>query len=308
MELKQLRYFIRVADLGGFSKAALSLSISQPALSKKLRQLELELRRDLLSRNGRGVTLTDEGIVFLEHARIMLDQAERAKQELQDLTSPAGKVILACASGIGVAHVARIFGAFRERFPKASLEIIELKGWTVYEWLLHGRAEIGILHDAHPSSTMRIIPLRESELCLVSSKREKALRKGAPIPFKRLGKYPLILPGNPRAMRLELERAAEASGAMIDAAYQVEGTTNILELVNQGLGYTVMPRELVAQHHLAAKLQINPLSEPRLMSTLAVAVPAKRRLTFLAEQTVEIIRQAVGQGGKPREGKAARRS
>src|SRR4051812_31129670 len=102
MELKQLKYFIRVADLGGFSKAAISLAVSQPALSKKLRQLELELRRDLLLRNGRGVTLTDEGLIFLEHARIMLDQAERAKQEVEDLTgSPAGKVILACASGVG---------------------------------------------------------------------------------------------------------------------------------------------------------------------------------------------------------------
>ncbi len=295
MELKQLRYFVRVADLGGFSKAAISLSTSQPALSKKLRQLELELKRDLLLRNGRGVTLTDEGVVFLEHARIMLDQAERATQELEDLTSPAGKVILACASGIGAENVATIFSAFRIRFPKASLEIIELKDWTVCEWLLHGRAEIGILHDAHPTASMRTIPLRASELCLVSSKNDPLIQKGTAIPFKRLHEFPLILPGNPRAMRLTLERAAELSGVTINAASQVEGTTNILELVNQGFGYTVLPKETVLRHHFAPKLQVNPLSEPKLTSTLVVAMPAKRRLTYLAEQTVDFICKTLGQ-------------
>jgi LysR family nitrogen assimilation transcriptional regulator len=295
MELKQLRYFTRVADLGGFSKAALSLSISQPALSKKLRQLELELNCDLLIRNGRGVSLTHEGLIFLEHARIMLDQAERAKQELESTsTSPSGKIILACASNVGAPTFARIFAAFRKKFPAASLEIIEIKGWTVYEWLQHGRADIGILYDAQPISTMKIIPLRTSALCLVSPKSDARVKQVKSLPWSALNNYQLIFSGNPRAIKPTLKQASDDIATAINNAYQIEGTNTILELVRQGYGHTIMPKEMILDHELATKLTITPLSKPKLSSTLSIAVPDKRRLTNLCEQTIKIIKDTIG--------------
>jgi LysR family nitrogen assimilation transcriptional regulator len=82
MDLKQLEYFVRVAELGSFTKAALALDVAQPALSRQVRLLEVELRQNLLIRNGRGATPTDAGKLLLEHGRGILHQVERAREEL----------------------------------------------------------------------------------------------------------------------------------------------------------------------------------------------------------------------------------
>ena len=82
MDLKQIAYFVRVAELGSFTRASLTLAIAQPALSRQIRLLEVELRQNLLVRNGRGVTLTEAGRLMLEHGRGILHQVERAREDL----------------------------------------------------------------------------------------------------------------------------------------------------------------------------------------------------------------------------------
>ena len=79
MDLKQIEYFVRVAELGSFTRAAVVLNIAQPALSRQVRLLEVELRQNLLVRNGRGAIPTEAGKVLLEHGRGILHQVERAR-------------------------------------------------------------------------------------------------------------------------------------------------------------------------------------------------------------------------------------
>ena len=82
MDLKQIEYFVRVAELGSFTRAAVVLNIAQPALSRQVRLLEVELRQNLLVRNGRGAVPTEAGKLLLEHGRGILHQVERAREEL----------------------------------------------------------------------------------------------------------------------------------------------------------------------------------------------------------------------------------
>ncbi|MDO8284058.1 MAG: LysR family transcriptional regulator, partial [Rhodoferax sp.] len=93
MDLKQLEYFVRVAELGSFTRAAIALDIAQPALSRQVRLLEVELRQTLLTRNGRGALPTEAGKLLLAHGRGILHQVERAKEELGRVRgSLAGRV------------------------------------------------------------------------------------------------------------------------------------------------------------------------------------------------------------------------
>lgn len=85
MDLRQLEYFVRVAELGSFTRAAIELDIAQPALSRQVRQLEVELRQTLLLRNGRGALPTEAGKLLLEHGRGILHQVQRARDELDRL-------------------------------------------------------------------------------------------------------------------------------------------------------------------------------------------------------------------------------
>ena len=82
MDLKQLGYFVRVAELGSFTRAASALGVAQPALSRQVRLLEVELRQNLLVRNGRGATPTEAGHLLLAHGRGILHQVARAREEL----------------------------------------------------------------------------------------------------------------------------------------------------------------------------------------------------------------------------------
>ena len=82
MDLMQIEYFVRVAELGSFTRASVVLDIAQPALSRQVRLLEVELRQNLLMRNGRGATPTEAGKLLLEHGRGILHQVERAREEL----------------------------------------------------------------------------------------------------------------------------------------------------------------------------------------------------------------------------------
>ena len=98
MDLRQLDYFVHVAELGSFSRAASMLSIAQSALSHRVRQLEVELKQPLLYRNGRGVVPTDAGKRLLVHARGILMQVNRSREELEDLRgAPAGHADLGAA-------------------------------------------------------------------------------------------------------------------------------------------------------------------------------------------------------------------
>src|SRR5512141_1409765 len=95
MELKQLEYFVNVVDLGGFSRAARFLGVAQPAISRQVRSLEVELRQSLLLRNGRGATPTEAGKRLLEHARGILQQVDRARRDVDDAKgAPVGHVVV----------------------------------------------------------------------------------------------------------------------------------------------------------------------------------------------------------------------
>ena len=110
MDLKQLEYFVRVAELGSFTRAAIALDVAQPALSRQVRLLEVELRQNLLVRNGRGATPTEAGKLLLAHGRGILHQVERAREEL-------GRVRGALAGRVAIEEMPRIGGWFMVAGP-----------------------------------------------------------------------------------------------------------------------------------------------------------------------------------------------
>src|SRR3954464_9681768 len=126
MDLRQLDYFVHVADARSFSQAAELLSIAQPALSRQVRRLEIELRQALFRRTGRGVTLTAAGKRLLEHARGILEQVERARSDLEgSRDGDRGRVIVGMPPTVGRALSAKLVAQFRSQFPRANISIVE---------------------------------------------------------------------------------------------------------------------------------------------------------------------------------------
>ncbi len=297
MELRQLEYFVRVAELGSFTKASILLDVAQPALSKQVRRLEVELRQTLFNRNGRGIILTEEGALLLEHARGIVKQVESARHALSASTkSPVGKVVIATPPVTGTALTTGLITTFRQRFPRATLEIIEGKSRFIHEWLLTGRIDIGILYDPPASPLLEITPLMSHELSLFSLASRSLAAKGKPIQFRDLKKFPLILPGHPHSIRTLVETEAAKAGIKLNIVLEIDGASFILELVQRGHGYTILPDFSLQRSAYARKLQLNEIVGPRLKRTLKVAVSLERPVTRLAREAVKLITHNLGPG------------
>jgi LysR family nitrogen assimilation transcriptional regulator len=289
MDLRQLDYFVHVADARSFSKAAQLLSIAQPALSRQIRSLEVELRQALFLRNGRGVTLTPAGSRLLAHARGILEQVERARGELDESrTAPVGRVAIGVPPSVGRVLSGPLVSAFRGQFPRADISIAE--GLTVHilEWLTLGRIDVGIVYNPPASPNVELAPLLEQPLCLIAPEsREKRPPKS--VRLQDLPKYPLIIPSRPHTIRMLVESRLSALGLKPVIALEIDGIRAILDLVQRGHGHAVLPRHALIEAGAAAKLAAKPIVSPALRSVIMVATSAQRPLTRMARETIALL-------------------
>jgi LysR family nitrogen assimilation transcriptional regulator len=292
MDLRQLEYFVHVADARSFSRAAQILAIAQPALSRQIRSLEVELRQALFLRNGRGVTLTPAGTRLLAHARGILQQVESAKADLDESrTAPVGRVAVGLPPTVGRVLSGPLVAEFRSRFPRADISIVE--GLTVHilEWLSLGRVDVGLVYNPPPSPAVELRPLLEQPLCLIAPFGDRHAGRGNTVELRRLPEYPLIIPSRPHTIRMLVESRLAAVGAKPQIALEVDGIRAIVDLVQRGHGYAVLPRNALIEAGDDAKLVARPIVKPALKSVMAVATSAQRPLTRMAQEAVALLRE-----------------
>src|SRR6218665_2642684 len=170
MDLKQLEYFVRVAELGSFTRAAIALDVAQPALSRQVRLLEVELRQNLLTRNGRGATPTEAGKILLEHGRGILHQVQLAREELGAARgSLAGRVSIGLPPSLSRLITVPLTHAFREHLPQAQLTLTEGFSVLMNEGLRLGHLDMAVLYNPDRSAEQEMLSLHKEELVLISS-------------------------------------------------------------------------------------------------------------------------------------------
>jgi LysR family nitrogen assimilation transcriptional regulator len=300
MDLKELEYFVAVADAGGFSRAARTLGVAQPALSRQVRALEVELRQSLLLRNGRGATPTEAGKRLLAHARGILQQVDRARHEVAEVkAAPVGHVAIGLPPTLARLATAPLVRAFRQRFPRATVSILEGLSSTILEWVVVGRADIGLLYNPVPAPTVELKPLLDEDLCLVGPRRAG---ESATVRLRDLPRYPLIIPGRPNALRTLVETRLAAVGLRPQVALEIDGVGPIVELVAEGLGYAILPPRALHRESAAKRLAARPIVQPPLRSAVMAAVSAHRPVTLLQDACVALVADVVGRPvpAKPR--------
>src|SRR5215831_12996128 len=206
MDLKKLDYFVHVADLRSFTKAASMLSIAQSALSHQVRQLEMELDQNLLYRNGRGVTPTEAGRRLLGHARGILMQVRRAHDELSETKDAmVGHVTLGMPPSVARLLTVPLIKSFRNSFPKGSLAIAEALSVPVVERLIEGRVDIGLVYNPMPLPSVEIRPLQQQEIYLISPESAGQDRHRKSVQLRELPRYPLIIPSRSNSNRMLID-------------------------------------------------------------------------------------------------------
>jgi LysR family nitrogen assimilation transcriptional regulator len=294
MDLKQLEYFVRVAEMGSFTRAAIALNVAQPALSRQIRLLEVELRQNLLKRNGRGASPTEAGLLLLEHGRGILHQVERAQEELARARSGlSGKVALGLPPSVARVLTVPLTRAFREKMPDAHLSISEGLTAAMQESLLNGRLDIALLYNPKSTSGLEISNLVQEELWLVQA-RASALQEDPPPPrigLQEVAKLPLVIPSRPNAIRMHVESEMAGIGCRPCIALEIDGVTSILELVADGAGYAILSRNAVTRSINPSAFSTRPISEPKLSIQLCSVVSSLRPSTLTQQATLSLIRE-----------------
>jgi len=296
MNFKQLEYFVHVAELGSFSKAALVLDIAQPALSRQVRALEIELRETLLLRNGRGVVLTEAGQRLYEHGVNILQALAQAEAEMgANRDEPLGRITIGLPPSVGRQLTLPLIDGFQRRCPKARLAIVEGLSSHITEWITTGRVDVGLLYNPEAQPALEITPVIEESLCLVSpgSGARATTPAATALPLAELPQYPLIVPERSHAIRKLLETQAVLAGLKLDIAWEVSSIAAIIDLVCAGYGHAVLHASAVAASGRADQLQVRTLVQPRLNSMLCLAVSAHKRPSPLMRQATRLLTELV---------------
>jgi len=294
MELRQLEYFIAIAEAGAFSRAAMRLAVPQPVLSRHIRALERELGTELYHRTGRGIVLTEAGRILEQHARGVLETTAGAKRAIGAIGSaPAGKVTIGMPPSVGAVLTATIVGQFRAQFPRVSLGVMEGFSGHVIEWLTTGRIDVAVLYNAPRTSMLAADPLVTDELFLLGPPGDPAgVGKGA-VPGVRLAELPLILPSRPHGLRVLVDEFLGRVGVAPSVQVEIDAMASTLSLVEKGLGYTILSYSCVHPLIEAGRIRKWSIVEPTMTRTLVVATSTQRPVTKAARALVGFVRQQV---------------
>jgi LysR family nitrogen assimilation transcriptional regulator len=292
MDLKQLEYFVRVVDLGGFSRAARVLGVAQPAISRQVRGLEVELRQSLLVRNGRGAAPTEAGKRLLLHARGILQQVERARHDVDESRGATiGKVVVGLPPTMARHLTLPIVREFRQAHPRASLSIVEGLSSTILDMLVNGRVDVGLVYNPSSSPAFEARTLREEPLCLIGAKRKGSEPRN--VRLRDLPRFPLLIPSRPHTIRRLVETRLASLGLQPQVAMEIDAVPEILELVAEGHGFAVLPPRALHGAAIARRLHSRTIVQPRLKSALAIATSAQRPSTPLQQATMVLIESLV---------------
>ncbi|CAG9207393.1 Transcriptional regulator, LysR family [Burkholderia gladioli] len=293
MDLKQLDAFVHVAELGSFTRAANTLNTNQPALSRLVRQLEVELRHTLLERNGRGVTLTPAGQRMLAHAKGLQQQVQRASQDLDELRgTPGGHFGIGITPSFARVGTLALVRRFRASFPGATLSVAQGLSTYLTEWLMMGRIDVAVLYDTFDTPSIDKRTIHTEELFLVGpgdGGGEAGPERIETIALREIVRYPLVIPGRMHAIRHMVEAAAAEQGIRLNIELEVDGVASILDLVSEGIGHAVLALNAIPAELRTGRLRLTRITEPTLYSRLAIATSRRHPLPQLARQAIAML-------------------
>lgn len=279
MDVRQLRYFVRIVELGSFSRAAEVLHVAQPALGMQIRKLEDELHTQLLSRHSRGVEPTPAGRLLKERAVAILAQVQDAKQAVRDFEGPAsGTVKVGITPSTHAAIPVRLMQRCGAELQNLHVEVQEAMTATLLDWVRDERVDLGLLYTSaeKPEHVVSDVLLRENAVFLHG---RKLLPEAATITLPEVCQHTLVMPGHPHHLRQHMQALAGQAGLELPVRYEIGAIGTIVEMVEQDIACAVLPYSAVERHVCAGRILARMIVEPEVLMTMFMVHSAKRPLS-----------------------------
>jgi DNA-binding transcriptional LysR family regulator len=269
VELRQIRYFVAVAEELHFGRAAARLGIAQPPLSQQIGRLERELGFGLFSRTSRRVSLTEPGRVFLDRARWLLTQADEAVASARAVDEgKSGYVRVGLVGSAGLGVVPAVLKAFRNAYPDVELTLLEMSTTSQIRALADGHIDIGFVRRSTVSDVRLSLVVREPIVAAVPVEHElAACREISPAALdgERFVVYAGQRPGQPTALNLYGQ-----AGFRPRVVQEAESILAVLGLISAGIGIATVPASTAAQLQIEGVV-FRPIVPPDMKIDLYVA-------------------------------------
>ena len=296
MELRQLRYFVRVVELGSMGRAAVELGVGTSALSQQISRLEGELATRLLRRTSSGVIPTEAGAAFLPSAQLALRHAGEAVRAAQEARL-SGQVSVgmppSTASILGLPFLIEM----RARYPEIRVRLVETLSGNLTALINRRQLDLAIIFQAERAKRWSLRPLLEERLFCIAHAEQPGLPQGTTSQLAALAGVALVLPSSQHGLRALIDAAAIQAGVALNVVAEIDGLALLMDAVRAGLGATVQPGAATAREADADLVRIE-LSDalarrPNLLVSLSdeelapAGLAARVVLEHVARQLVE---------------------
>ncbi|WP_199226253.1 nitrogen assimilation transcriptional regulator NAC [Limnohabitans sp. 2KL-1] len=299
MNLRRLKYFVKIVDVGSLTQAADLLHIAQPAISQQLATLEAEVHQQLLLRTKRGVTPTEAGKVLYRHAQLILRQCDQAVVDMQTASSGiSGSVCIGLAPGTMAATLALpLLRILRARHPGIVPYLNENYGTTLSELVMSGRMDLAVLYGGRDAiHGLQFLPLLRESLYLVGPPSMQA--PAEIITVRELAEFDLYLPRSYNYLRRLVDEAFASLGLKPRVVAEIESAKTLSALISDGLGAAVVPtslaRELVVDCNAWQARIIEPEIEARLALCQSDHLPLSEPAKVVKDILLEVIADIPG--------------
>ena len=246
MELRRLRYFVRVVEAGSIGRAAMSIGMVTSALSQQISRLEGELSTRLLQRSASGVVPTDAGLAFFRQAQLALRHADDAVQAAQQARL-AGHVSVGLPSTTAAVLGAPFLQAMNERYPDIRLHLVEALSGHLTD-MLNGRLlDLAIVFHAESARRWSVMPLLDEPLFLFARPGMPGVPPGGTTRLEAIADLPLVLPSGRHGLRALVNNAFLQLGRTPRVVAEVDGLSLLMDVVQQGGAATIQPSSATAR-------------------------------------------------------------
>lgn len=292
--VRHIRAFLAVARLGGFTKAAAELGVSQPALTVQIRQLEDSLGVRVFDRNKRQVVLTRAGRDLLTPLQRVLTDLEAVMSASQDLAGlRRGSVAVATLPSVAAGPLPVAIRRFATEHPGIDVKVSDVVAERVVQLVKAEEVDFGIGTRVGPDRDVELADFLTDHMCAFFPDDHPLAGRG-PLTLHGVAAYPLILTARDTSVRRLVERALEKEGLEFSLACEANYMSTAVGMVRAGLGVSILPQSAVAAASCEG-LGVEPIRTPGLTRKISLIRKANRSLSPAAQRFIDVLVEATGE-------------
>lgn len=292
-DLKQLRFFVAIADAGGFSRAAHYLGIAQSALSHHIAQMESRLGVSLFARTSKGVALTESGRRLYDHGQRILAAVETASD---DVRGDPGEAIGLVRIGITLSVIPELIGPLMSRLeveaPRVSLRVIDRLSPQLVRAVSENEIDIAVCFNAENDLQIEATPLFEEPVCLVGVPSMIG-EADKPITLEEALSFPLLLPGRDHTLRGMVDRVALLRNRPLDVRHECFSFHAVHAGLENGIAASLISKFSALSLWKRGKVVCRPLADPQVTRKLFVARRAKSPTTSAIDVVIRVAEDTI---------------